>query len=212
MKAKYIKILCEGTSEEQFVKIVLAPYLENADIYVTPIVLGGVSHYARIRRDIKLLGKDTSSYLTTMLDYYKLPQDVPGVRECKETEPCRIAEYIEAAIKDDLENELSCMGFIPNIIMHEYEALLFSDVDCFQNCIGMTKDQISQLRKEVSQFTSPEHVNNSEQTSPSKRILRIYDAYQKVVDGTMVAESIGIQKMMEKCEHFSFWIRTLEKI
>ena len=62
----------------------------RAAIDVTPIVLGGVSHYARIRRDIKLLGKDTSSYLTTMLDYYKLPQDVPGVRECKETEPCRI--------------------------------------------------------------------------------------------------------------------------
>lgn len=38
MKQKYIKILCEGASEERFVKSVLAPYLENNQVYVTPIV------------------------------------------------------------------------------------------------------------------------------------------------------------------------------
>ena len=80
MEYQYIKILCEGQSEESFIKKILVPYLEPRGIYMQPIVLGGVSHYSRIRRELKCLGQDSSARLTTMLDYYKLPQDVPGVR------------------------------------------------------------------------------------------------------------------------------------
>jgi hypothetical protein len=66
------------------------------------------------------------------------------------------------------------------------------------------------LKKQVNQFETPEHVNNSEQTSPSKRILQVFPEYQKVTDGTMVAKSIGIEKMLEKCPHFACWIKKLQ--
>lgn len=206
---QFVYILCEGQSEEAFVKQVLSPYLQANQIYTTPIVLGDVSRYSKIREHLKMLGKNSNSILTTMLDYYKLPSDTPGAKECKETAPSAIAEYIEQQIYDDLAEEIKCQKFIPNIIMHEYEALLFSNVSCFSVCKEFTAPKVKQLEKEVASFPTPEYVNNSEQTAPSKRILRICPSYQKNIDGTRIAKEVGIETMLEKCHHFSDWVNQL---
>jgi len=212
MEYRYINILCEGQSEESFIKKLLAPYFELHRIYMRPIVLGGVSNYSRIRKELMSLGKDSSSRLTTMLDYYKLPKDVPGVQKYTggiKAEPETIASDIEKQIWKNLNQELSCIEFFPYIQMHEYEALLFSDINGF--CAsGMKSAAIAELEKEVKKFPTPEHINNSEQTAPSKRILRVYPYYQKVSDGTIAAEAVGIKTMKEKCPHFAGWIKKLE--
>ncbi len=207
-----INVLCEGISEERFVKDILAPYLEIKNIYMKPIVLGGVSRYASIKKELMRLGRDSSKYLTTMLDYYKLPRDVPGVKEKQSKMAEEIADFIEKEMKDDLENHLNCKGYIPYIMMHEFEALLFSDVEAFLVCDGIKKTMIQQLKKEIYQYETPEYINNSEQTAPSKRILRIYPKYQKVSDSSLIAGRIGIEKMMEKCRHFNSWITQLQKL
>lgn len=210
----YIKtlILCEGHSEESFIKRILAPYLELNGIFVRPIVLNGVSRYAGIRKELKRLGKDSSAKLTTMLDYYKLPQDTPGVKEQKQKtkKPEEIASDIEKRIRIDLQNDLKCREFFPYIQMHEYEALLFSDINSFK-IIGMNDAMIKKLKSEVIKFPTPEHVNNSEQTAPSKLILRVYEQYQKVSDGTIIAKVIGIERMIEKCPHFARWVKKLQQ-
>ena len=54
-----------------------------------------------------------------------------------------------------------------------------------------------------------EHVNNSEQTAPSKRIKRIFGSYQKTIDGISVAQAIGIETMMNRCPHFERWVEKL---
>jgi hypothetical protein len=107
-------ILCEGQSEESFIKNIMAPYLygENG-IYVTPVILGGVSRYAQIRRELINLGRDKSSSLTTMIDYYKLPNDVPGVGTCNKMNPRDIAEYIEDELYRDLASEIHSIKFFP---------------------------------------------------------------------------------------------------
>ena len=204
-------ILCEGETEDLFVRNVLSPYLQNRNVYTETVILGGVSRYAGIKKDLQTLGKCKKyGLLTTMLDYYKLPQDVPGVKDCKETEPCRIAEYIEKRIYDDLKDSIKIQGFVPYIQMHEFEALLFSDVDCFEKCNGIKPKMITELKSEVGYFDTPEHVNNSEQTAPSKRIKRIIRSYQKTADGISIAQAIGIETMIERCTHFANWIKELE--
>ena len=209
---KSILILCEGQTEELFVNRILEQYLQTKNIFVKPVLLGGVSHYAGIKRDLERLGKNEQyDILTTMLDYYKLPQDVPGVRTCKEGEPSRIAEHIEKFIYEDLKEKIKIEKFMPYIQMHEFEALLFSNVDCFDKCKGIKNKMISELRGEVSKFSTPEHVNNSEQTAPSKRIKRIFGAYQKTTDGMNVANAVGIETMIKRCPHFADWIRKLEE-
>ena len=59
-----VNILCEGQSEEIFVKKTLSPYFSNYNIYITPIILGGVARYSGIRRELKRIGKVSFSYLS----------------------------------------------------------------------------------------------------------------------------------------------------
>lgn len=89
---------------------------------------------------------------------------------------------------------------------------LFSDVSCFRMCDGVTEKMIKQFEKIRQEYSNPEMINNSEQTAPSKRIIEIYPSYQKIIDGTMIAEAMGIEKMIEECPHFARWIDKLKHI
>ena len=87
---KRVYILCKGQTEETFVNAVLSPYFTPQDIYVTPVILatkriasggkyrGGVSSYDKISKDLKLLCRDGEAYVTSLLDYFALPEDTPG--------------------------------------------------------------------------------------------------------------------------------------
>lgn len=93
MTYNILHILCEGQTEERFVKEVLSPYLQQFNIYPKPILLltskkenarGGMLSYAQAKRDLTILQKqyrDNNSehhIFTTMFDYYALPDDFPG--------------------------------------------------------------------------------------------------------------------------------------
>ena len=61
-----LHILCEGQTEERFVKEVLSPYLQQFNIYPKPILLltskkknarGGMLSYAQAKRDLTILQK-----------------------------------------------------------------------------------------------------------------------------------------------------------
>lgn len=87
-----VLMLVEGQSEEIFVKTTLGPYLEEKYcVYVSPIVLwtkrlavgggfrGGVSGWEQIRKNLLPLTFDTHAWITTLLDFYGLPDDFPGI-------------------------------------------------------------------------------------------------------------------------------------
>ena len=86
-------MLVEGQSEEIFVKQTLAPHLADHGVFVQPIVLwtkrlgsgggyrGGVSNWGQIQRSLLPLTYDTDAWITTLLDFYGLPEDVPGYQE-----------------------------------------------------------------------------------------------------------------------------------
>lgn len=83
MKFTILHILCEGQTEERFVKEVLSPYLLQFGIFTKPILLitskkknakGGMLSYTQAKRDLSLLRKqfgDNESekhIFTTMFD------------------------------------------------------------------------------------------------------------------------------------------------
>lgn len=211
-------ILVEGPTEERFVKDVLSEYFLNKGIYITPIIIsnkilakgtkfkgGNVTFNKVIDECRKLLG---SGYTTTLLDYYGIDPKFKGYKESLEiTELRGKKDILEKGLADEIKNK----KFIPNIQMHEFESLLFSNVDEFQ-WVEEDEDKIAALKSEISGFETPEHVNNSKETAPSKRILSLYPQYNKVLDGINIAEEIGIEKMMEECPLFKEWVKKLEKI
>ena len=130
---KRVYILCEGQTEETFVNAVLSPYFTPQGIYVTPVVLatkriasggkhkGGVSSYEKISKDLRLLCRDGGAYVTSLLDYFALPEDTPGF-SVEAPSLYEHIEMIEQAINQDI-GKANCHA---NLLVHEFEGLLFS--------------------------------------------------------------------------------------
>ena len=93
--------------------------------------------------------------------------------------------------------------------MHEFEALLFRDCHLFSRGIGR-QDLQSEFISARNQFNSPEEINDSPETAPSKRILRILPYYQKPFHGNLAILEIGLVTLRRECPHFHGWLSTLE--
>lgn len=211
---KNVIIYCEGYTEESFVNEVLAPYFKNIDIKVLPQihqtkktgtgpVRGGVSKYEPIKTELIRYCKNPNFVVTTMFDYYGMPKDTPAI-SCTEADIYKRVETIESAIADDIGYN----NFIPNLIMHEFEGLLFSDPQSF--ILIAKSSEVAKLQKIRNKAQSPEHINNSPDTAPSKRIRNIINDYGKVRQGIIVAKNIGIDKMLSECKHFAAWIENIK--
>ena len=109
---KYVYIYCEGQTEESFVNDVLYPYFSRMDIYVTPIIhktkrtptkafKGGVSRYAPIKDELIKLCQDSNCIVTTMFDYYAMPEDTPSI-DHQDIDIYKRIDFIENAVNEDI--------------------------------------------------------------------------------------------------------------
>ncbi len=187
-----INIIVEGHSEEQFVRDRLGTSLASRGIYVCARRVktgrksgkeyrGGVTTYAKIKNDVlRWLAEDSSAYLSTFFDLYRLPKDFPQFKEAqKQQEPLQRVNYLETAFENDINHD----KFIPYIQLYEFEGLLFSEVKAIDECITLTLDTPSQLKALHhirNQYPTPEHINEGENTAPSKRLGALYPYYDKV--------------------------------
>jgi len=210
-----IHVFCEGQTEETFVRELLYEYFSNFNIFLNPIIIrtskvgkGGVSTYAKIRNQLERKCKENKgSFITTMLDLYALPEDCPGMENFPSTpDPYIKAEHLEKAMADDLNYS----NFIPNIIIHEFEGLLFSMPEAFKLWFG--DEVVVNLMNERKNFVSPEHINDSYLTAPSKRILKYCCGYDKIMHGSLIALDVGLHKIRQECTHFDRWLKKLEDL
>lgn len=207
---KRVYIYCEGQTEEAFVNAVLYPYFQPQDIYVFPIICttkrsagqkfrGGVTDYGKIRRELQRLCRShPQALVTTMIDYYAMPPETPGLDSSYMDLMERIA-FVERAVTEDI-GETNCSF---NFLVHEFEAVLFSRPEVFE--LITTPQVVEQLEAVRQSYPTPEHINNSVETAPSKRILSLIPQYRKVGDGVSLAELIGIDAIRESCPHFRAW-------
>ena len=61
-------------------------------------------------------------------------------------------------------------------------------------------------------FESPEHINNSRESAPSKRILSLCSQYEKVLHGTLISLDIGLETIRQECPIFDSWISHVESL
>ena len=54
-----------------------------------------------------------------------------------------------------------------------------------------------------------EHINNSPETAPSKRLEALIPGYAKVKNGTQLSEAMGLGAIMAQCPHFKKWIEDM---
>jgi hypothetical protein len=179
--------------------------------------VGGIRAWQAVRKDIlRHLREDAGAIATTMVDYYALPHDWPGrERAPEENSTSGKAEYVEAALLGDMAEEMGPRfdrrRFVPPVVMHEFEALLFSDPDQFAQAIGRG-DLAADLHRIRRAFLSPEEINDSPINAPSKRIERLIPGYEKVLSGVNAAMTIGLTTIRRECPHFNDWLERLEAL
>lgn len=219
----------EGQTEESFVNEILAAHLYGFGYSRVSARLlgnarlrdrrGGIRAWSSVRNDIlRHLKEDVGSVSTTMVDYYALPQSGdrawPG-RSAAGLRPFdQKSSTIESALLEDIcagmDEHFESNRFIPYVMMHEFEGLLFSDPVKLGDGIG--RPDLSQSFVAIrQQFTTPEEINDSPQTAPSKRILALVPGYEKPLLGNLAVLEIGIEAIRAECPLFRGWLERLER-
>ena len=211
---KRLFIVVEGQTEEEFVNVLLSPYLNNFGIYdvrATKITTskgykGGFVNYQHLKNDVMRLlnqsGKDV--IVTTFVDLFKLPASVPDFVNIsnKFTKKNSVKEFEKSIAKD-----IGDIRFIPYIQMHEFEALLFSSTKGFSTYYENEKSVINGVTKIMNEFSNPEDINSDK--PPSYRIKELTLNYDKIVYGNIMVLEIGIETILEKCPRFKNWVERI---
>ena len=212
-----VYVLVEGQTEEAFVNELLKAYYARVNLYLTPIIIstspghkGGVIRYAKILPQIeKLCKQDDGAYVTTLFDLYALPTDFPGKNKPayeQLSEGRAKAQFLER----ELGSDIVAKNFIPNFIVHEFEALLFTDISAFEEWAD--DDTALDPLRSVRKNNLPEEINDSPHTAPSKRIIAVMPNYQKTFHGPLIACEIGLTAIRQSCPHFDKWLTRLEQL
>lgn len=217
-----VLVLVEGQTEQIFIREVVAPELGLNGVYLSARLIGkpghkgGVGPYQRARSELLALLKQSQDvYCTTMFDYYGMPDDWPGRKEARTLifaqKPACIEQALHADIVNTLDASFNPARFMPYVQMHEFEALLFSD--CALLAVGLQlPTKFAEFMAIVNECDSPEAINDHPLSAPSKRILKITPAFQKVLHGSVISKRIGLTQMRDHCPHFAEWLNKLEAL
>ena len=215
-----LAVICEGKTERKFCDELLVAHLAPRGIEVQAIEIGvgclqpgGNVTFARVLHDLELLLPDYD-YVTTLVDFFRLCDDWSGLRKISTgMSSSERAEAVEQSALDDAKASLPKVNvatrFIPNVLMHEFEGLLFTDPAAI---VGITyaRSSLADLANVAAAFSSPEDINTGRDTAPSKRLKNLGANYGKIAHGSRIAQRIGLSAIRAKCPHFNEWLAQLE--
>lgn len=216
--------LVEGQTEETFFQALLYPSLDCYGEKLGPVKLdpsgvqqgrsarGGHAHrFGVIERDLKKLLGGRFDVVTTMFDLYHLPTDFPGMPEAQRIpNEIRRAEHLEAAL---YEHFGSPPQLVPNLVVQEFEALLFASPTVLEDTVYLNREVAREMSAVARSFATPEQINdeNPPGVRLSKSSERHGTRYQKPLQGNLIALEVGLEAMLERCEHFASWVSKLKQ-
>lgn len=158
---KRLIFIVEGETEEAFVNNILRPYFKTECNFYNIVCFklkhskGGVCKYAHIKEDLSNAINESEAVVTTMIDFYQIPKDVPGYAETSSIlqDEKRVA-LIEENMKEDLARhyERAATAFIPYIQLHEFEAILFSSDKGFNELFDSREVDFEELLRIMKTF------------------------------------------------------------
>jgi hypothetical protein len=160
----------EGITEETFTNEILAPHLVGSGYESVSARLignarlrshrGGTRGWSDVKRDIvRHLKSDQGAVATTMVDYYALPasgpKEWPGRASANKKNFAHKAQTVQTALLNDVVADMGTgfdpQRFVPYVVMHEFEGLLFSDCDALARGVGK-KDLADAFREIRDEF------------------------------------------------------------
>jgi hypothetical protein len=220
---KRVIIICEGLTEQEFCKKSLYPHFISRQIHIdSPLIKkssGGIVQWRELKKQIEIhLKHDPTAYVTTLIDYYGITPEhnFPGwIESLSHADKNERLDFLEQKMKLDIDDNLNSR-FLPYVQLHEFEGLLFNDVNVFhqQFIIGdeIPEPGLRELKDTICNSPNPEMINDNPDTAPSKRLKRIIKGYDKIVYGNILAEAIGLQNIRNKSPRFNAWIGKIEAL
>lgn len=217
---KRIIIICEGETEKEFCIKILSPFFISKNIFIqAPLIkksMGGIVRWSILKKEINTYLKEHDVYVTTLIDYYGLysKYQFPGwEKSLAVVDKYKRMDLLESAMSQDIEDGIR-HRFMPYMQLHEFEGLLFNDINIFYEQIP--KEElvgINELKQTFRDYPdNPEMINNNKATSPSNRLERIILGYNKVVYGNYLAEAIGLDRIRNKSPRFNDWLEKIENL
>lgn len=210
-----VYIIVEGQTEEEFVYTSLRPYLNTIGIYDVRAILvetspgnkGGDLKFSRFKRNVEnLLSRETDIIVTSLMDFFRLQNDFPKFEQAQNiANKQECVDFLESAISEQINNR----RFIPYIQLHEFEGLLFSDKVGIEYIPNIPERNLTELHQTIESHPNPELLNDGAETAPSKRLTRLIPGYKKTLHGPLIADEIGIPRILAKCPRFNEWVQKI---
>ena len=215
---KRLIIICEGLTEIEFCQKLLHSHFFDLNIEIQEVNHGGNISWNKLYKQINAtLKHDSTAYVTTFIDFYGLNKPVlfPNWNDAilLKKDPYQRVEKLEQSMADAFHDNVK-YRFIPNFILHEFEGLLFNELSHFEFLFDYNDfKNKAELVSVLNEFTNPELINETKETSPSHRLTDvIFNKFNKTIHGILLAESIGLYRIRQKSAHFNKWISKLEKV
>jgi len=134
---KRVVIICEGETEREFCKTLLATYFAKRNIHIqAPLIkrsMGGIVKWGILKKEIETYLREKDVFVTMLIDYYGLysKYHFPGWDESlKIMDKNYRMDFLEDAMQNDIKESVR-HRFIPYLQLHEFEGLLFNDINVF---------------------------------------------------------------------------------
>ena len=200
-----LAISVEGPTEEEFVNRLIADHLRSKGIETRPISLGGNVTVSRLSSDMVNLFWQRYHFVTSLVDFY-------GFKDKGDRTICQLEEAVFTEANRLIRRSWDQRAIFPYIQRHEFEGLIFSDVDSFATLELVEIDDgcLQELRRIRDRFKTPEDINDNHMTAPSKRIEALIPRYSKPLHGPLVATATGLDRIRAECPRFNNWLTCLE--
>jgi Domain of unknown function (DUF4276) len=224
VKAIEVYIIAEGPSEELFIKRVIAPSFQNLSIFLKPLTLetsqnasGGSLNFDRLKRNARnILAAHPKAYLTTLIDLYALSTDFPSFLHAQKLPSAREkASFLETHLDANLCEYIDCRPerILTHIQPYEFEGLFFSNPQALSQTVPEWHAYSEKLQSVRDDFETPEHINNSYDTKPSKRLEDLLTPrYKKTRHAALIGQKIGLSAIEKECPHFAAWLQQLRDL
>lgn len=203
-----LAIVVEGETEEDFVKRALAAHLRTRGVEPYPILphgRGGNISVDRLAPAIAELSRNFD-FVTSLVDFY-------GFKDKGGATPDELERCINRAVNSRSHQPQGESRTFAYVQRHEFESLLFSNVSCFGAVFdNIPCNTLADLREIRRRFPTPEDINDSSTTAPSKRIAQLMPHYNKRVHGPDLAMETGLDLIRKECVRFNQWLTRLESL
>jgi hypothetical protein len=198
-----ISVICEGQTELNFItKKLNKNYFNSRFISLKPIAINKTGNKKSLEGNVSIdrlvtfIKRASETIVTTFVDFYGFKnKDAKSVDE----------------IEQELSDKSNAKCFIPYLQLYEIEALWFSNIEIIKQVKNADSQQFEKLKNIQRDYPNPEDINDGIQTAPSKRLIKIFPNYSKLIDGNSIFEKISIDEMIVKCPRFAKWIKTIEE-